>query len=75
MKFRHFHFALLGLALCTSFIVAAQNKAPQLGKDPIADIIKSMTLEEKAKLVTGKGLSIPGVSMQIVMILLMLRQK
>ncbi len=63
MKFRHFHFALLSLALFTSFIAAAQNKAPQLGKDPIADIIKSMTLEEKAKLVVGKGLSIPGVSL------------
>ena len=50
MKFSHFHFALLSLALCTSIIATAQNKAPQLGKDPIADIIKSMTLEEKANI-------------------------
>ena len=43
-------------------LVHAQNNAPQLGKDPVSAVIKAMTLEEKAKLVAGKGLSIPGVS-------------
>lgn len=41
----------------------AQAAAPQLGKDPIADIVKSMTLEEKAKVVVGKGFSMPGLNM------------
>jgi len=45
------------------FTAQAQNKTPQLGKDPIADVIKAMTLEEKAKLVVGKGLSLPGLSL------------
>jgi beta-glucosidase len=37
-----------------------QNTLPQLGKDPIEDVIKAMTLEEKASLVVGKGFSLPG---------------
>ena len=55
--------ASLCLAVCFSFITRAQNAAPQLGKDPIPDVIKAMTLEEKVKLVVGKGLSIPGLNL------------
>ena len=50
------------LALCTSFFTHAQNTLPQLGKSPISQVIHAMTLEEKAKLVVGKGFNMPGVS-------------
>jgi beta-glucosidase len=63
MKFNFFQTALLCVALCSSPISKAQNTVPQLGKDPIAAVIKAMTLEEKAKLVAGKGLAIPGISL------------
>jgi beta-glucosidase len=43
--------------------VFAQGKVPQFGKDPVKDIIKSMTLEEKVKIVVGKGFSLPGLNM------------
>jgi len=57
------HQVLLCVAVFISFTAQSQNKTPQLGKDPIPDVIKAMTLEEKAKLVVGKGLSIPGISL------------
>jgi beta-glucosidase len=63
MKFRSTHLALLGTALCISSITLGQDKSPQLGKDPIPVVIKAMTLEEKVKLVVGKGLSIPGINL------------
>jgi len=62
MKSHHFRLAMLCLVLLAFIIGHAQNTAPQFGKDPIPAIIKAMTLEEKVKLVVGKGLSIPGVS-------------
>jgi beta-glucosidase len=62
MKSHHSRPALLCLVLFAFIIGHAQNATPQLGKDPIPAIIKAMTLEEKVKLVVGKGLSIPGVS-------------
>ena len=36
------------------------GKAPQLGKDPIKDVIAAMTLEEKAYFVTGTGMDMAG---------------
>lgn len=42
----------------------AQQKLPQLGKDPIKDVIKAMTLEEKTKLVVGNGFRMPGAAPQ-----------
>ncbi|HLZ87930.1 MAG TPA: hypothetical protein VKQ52_11835, partial [Puia sp.] len=38
----------------------AQNSFPQLGKNSISEVIGAMTLEEKASLVVGNGLVIPG---------------
>ena len=35
--------------------------APQLGKNPVKDVIKAMTLEEKARLVVGRGFRMPGM--------------
>ena len=63
MKSYRLHQVLLCVAVFISFTARSQNKTPQLGKDPIPDVIKAMTLEEKAKLVVGKGLSIPGISL------------
>jgi beta-glucosidase len=42
-----------------------QEKAPQFSRDQISNIIKKLTLEEKAKIVVGKGFSIPGLSMGV----------
>jgi beta-glucosidase len=64
MKFHRSYIILLFLSVCISITSLAQQAAPQLGKDPIPAIIKAMTLEEKAKLVVGKGFSIPGASAQ-----------
>jgi beta-glucosidase len=36
------------------------GKAPQLGKDPIKDVIAARTLEEKAYFVTGTGMDMAG---------------
>ena len=63
MKSYRLHQVLLCVAVFISFTARSQNKTPQLGKDPISDVIKAMTLEDKAKLVVGKGLSIPGISL------------
>ncbi len=59
MKSCHSYIVLLCVNLCFCFISYSQT-TPQLGKDSIPDIIKSMTLEEKVKLVVGKGLSMFG---------------
>jgi beta-glucosidase len=37
----------------------AQSNLPQLGKNPVSEVINAMTLEEKASLVVGAGLNIP----------------
>lgn len=37
---------------------------PQLGKDPLDEVIAAMTLEEKASLLVGNGFYIPGMSAQ-----------
>jgi len=63
MKFPRSHCALLSLAICSFLAGHAQNSAPRLGKDPIPAIIKAMTLEEKVKMVVGKGFSVPGLNL------------
>jgi len=50
-------------ALFVGQSVFAQGNLPQFGKDPVKDIIKHMTLEEKIKIVVGKGFSLPGLNM------------
>src|ERR1700751_3841515 len=52
--------------LCLIGISASAQKktaaaAPQLGKAPLKDVIKSLTLEEKAKLVVGMGFKMPAM--------------
>jgi|GEM_PF-5917121 len=39
--------------------------APKLGKDPVKKVIAAMTLEEKAALVVGTGMRMPGGTISI----------
>ena len=57
-------FFFLTVLLCSSSRSFAQEKTPQLGHDPIREIVQRMTLEEKVKVVVGKGFSVPGLSMK-----------
>ncbi|MEO6733643.1 MAG: glycoside hydrolase family 3 C-terminal domain-containing protein [Ferruginibacter sp.] len=60
------------LFIAGSFLLNNSNKVlsqnnpatPQLGKNPVSEVIKAMTLEEKATLVVGKGFFIPGVTQE-----------
>ncbi|MCX6254446.1 MAG: glycoside hydrolase family 3 C-terminal domain-containing protein [Bacteroidia bacterium] len=54
---------IISSVLCVSFLVAGtpQNTStPKLGKDPVKKVIAAMTLEEKAALVVGTGMRMPG---------------
>ncbi|HEV3411719.1 MAG TPA: glycoside hydrolase family 3 C-terminal domain-containing protein [Puia sp.] len=62
MKNRNLHLRLLSLVALLPFFGQAQTgPAPRLGKDPIAAVIKAMTLEEKVKFVAGNGMHLPGM--------------
>jgi beta-glucosidase len=53
------------LFLVVAFILPANSQtgiAPKLGKDPVKKVIAAMTLEEKAGLVVGTGMRMPGAS-------------
>jgi beta-glucosidase len=50
--------------LAGSRYVFAQDSYPRFGQDSIPDIVRHMTLEEKVKVVVGKGFSVPGLTMQ-----------
>jgi beta-glucosidase len=54
---------LISLVMCFVLIGSgfAQNAvAPKLGKDPVKKVVAAMTLEEKAALVVGTGMRMPG---------------
>jgi beta-glucosidase len=54
---------LIPIVLCFALVTSgfAQNAAaPKLGKDPVKKVIAAMTLEEKAALVVGTGMRMPG---------------
>lgn len=58
-------FLFLSLLMLTLFSSAQVQKAvPQLGKDPIKQVIAAMTLEEKVKLVVGNGFRMPAANNQ-----------
>lgn len=59
MKLFSLPFTLL-CAWAASIPARAQNHLPQLGKNPIPEVIAAMTLEEKANLAVGGGFHIPG---------------
>lgn len=42
---------------------AQENNLPQLGKSPISEVIKAMTLDEKVSLLVGGGMYVPGMAM------------
>jgi beta-glucosidase len=50
------------LFLFPATLSAQDSNAPKLGVASIKDVIKAMTLEEKTKLVVGRGFSIPGMN-------------
>lgn len=56
---RYKHFILILTAAFT--LQATAQQLPQLGKDPLKKVISAMTLEEKASIVVGAGMSMPGV--------------
>ena len=60
MKAIKFREAIAIAFLFVGQVVFSQEKLPQLGHAPISEIIKQMTLEEKASLVTGTGLRFAG---------------
>jgi beta-glucosidase len=62
MKKKCFKMAgMLGLLLIAS-AAFSQQTLPQLGKNPVADVIKAMTLQEKVDLVIGQGMFLPGMA-------------
>ncbi len=64
MKSIYLKIALVFCGLSTITNASAQtNNLPQLGKNPIADVVKAMTLEEKASLLVGGGMYVPGMPM------------
>ncbi|HEX4372413.1 MAG TPA: glycoside hydrolase family 3 protein, partial [Puia sp.] len=54
------HVKLSAIFFILSYSLTAQQKAPQLGKNSIKEVIAAMTSEEKAKLVVGMGFKFPG---------------
>ncbi len=56
-KFTSIFFVLM---ICFFSVTVMAQKAPQLGKSSIKEVIAAMTLEEKAKFVVGNGFSMPG---------------
>ncbi|GAB2701531.1 beta-glucosidase [Mucilaginibacter koreensis] len=63
MQLKRLHCGVISAALLLSgFSAAAQNKVPQLGKAPVKEVIKAMTLEEKVQLVVGAGFNMPGMA-------------
>lgn len=50
------------VVLFSGYAASAQGDLPKLGKNPIPEVIKAMTLEEKVKLVVGAGFNLPGIT-------------
>ena len=61
MKPIRLHQPLVFLTLLISVTSLAQNNLPQLGKSSVAEVVKAMTLEEKAKMLVGFGFHVPGL--------------
>lgn len=61
--------SFLSMVACSLLILnlhAQESNAPQLGKNPVAEVIRAMTLEEKIDLVVGEGMNVPGFPIGIV---------
>ena len=48
---------IICMAVSCFLFAGCGNKTPQLGKDPIDDVIAAMTLEEKVHLIVGTGMA------------------
>lgn len=59
LRFFFFSFCLITLHTAK----AQENNLPQLGKSPVSEIVKAMTLEEKVSLLVGQGMNVPGMGM------------
>ena len=53
-------FSTIVAALC--MYTGSYAQTPQLGKDPVKQVIAAMTLDEKVKLVVGMGFKMPGMA-------------
>lgn len=62
MASNRLRYTCTGIILLAGFHAFAQNNLPQLGKSPVSEVVKAMTLEEKVKLVVGAGFNLPGSS-------------
>ena len=60
MKIVPFRLAALAALLFAGNASFSQQKLPQLGKDPVSEIVKQMTLEEKASVIAGTGMRFGG---------------
>lgn len=65
MKSIYLKWVLIGCVLFAGSANAQQTNVPQLGKSPIADVIKAMTLEEKVSMLVGQGMFVPGMGMPV----------
>jgi beta-glucosidase len=54
---------LLPLVLFSVSNILAQQGLPQLGKNPVSDVVKALTLEEKVNLLVGQSMYVPGMPM------------
>jgi beta-glucosidase len=52
--------SVLSVSLCITGI-SQKTSGPKLGKDPVSKVVAAMTLEEKASLVVGTGMRMPGM--------------
>jgi beta-glucosidase len=43
-------------------LYSQNQQVPQLGKNPVSEVVAAMTLEEKASLVVGSGMYLPGIN-------------
>jgi beta-glucosidase len=60
-KIKYIGLAIVVVLGLLTFVQCTGRKAPQLGKDPVKNVIAAMTLEEKAYFVTGTGMNLPGM--------------
>jgi beta-glucosidase len=64
MKIRLNKSNLLLVLLMTGVMpLMAQQTIPHLGKNTISEVVKAMTLEEKANILVGQGMYVPGMPM------------
>ncbi len=63
MKFSISNWMVPVLVLLFASTIHAQQGLPQLGKSPVADVVKAMTLDEKINLLVGQSMYVPGMPM------------